>query len=61
MAAWVERNNEHQVELVTRLVEAALPCDFTATMQIAKWVYRADREGQRAGVGDGKGLETSWS
>lgn len=40
LAAWVERNRQHQAELQTRLVEAALPCDLTATVQIATWVYR---------------------
>ena len=40
LAAWAERNKEHQAELQTRLVEAALPCDLTATVQIAKWVYQ---------------------
>jgi 5-methylcytosine-specific restriction endonuclease McrA len=40
LATWVERNKEHQAELQTRLVEAALPCDLTATVQIAKWVYQ---------------------
>ena len=40
LAAWNERNNEHQAELQARLVEAALPCDLAATVQIAKWVYQ---------------------
>jgi 5-methylcytosine-specific restriction endonuclease McrA len=40
LAAWVERNNEHQGELRDRLVEAALPCDLTAAEQIAKWAYQ---------------------
>jgi 5-methylcytosine-specific restriction endonuclease McrA len=40
LAAWIERNRENQVELQARLVEAALPCDVTATVQIAKWVYQ---------------------
>ena len=40
LASWIERNQRHQVELQARLVEAALPCDVTATMQIAKWVYQ---------------------
>ena len=40
LAAWIERNREHQVELQDRLVEAALPCDLTASVQIAKWVYQ---------------------
>jgi len=39
-ASWVERNREHRVELQERLVEAALPCDLTASLQIVKWVYQ---------------------
>lgn len=39
LVAWIERNKEHQAELQERLVAAALPCDLTATVQIAKWVY----------------------
>jgi hypothetical protein len=40
LAAWIERNREQQAELQERLVAAALPCDLTATVQIAKWVYQ---------------------
>lgn len=40
LAAWVGRNREHQAEFQARLVEAELPCDLTATVQIAKWVYQ---------------------
>ena len=40
LAAWVERNRQQQVELHERLVGAALPCDPSATMQIARWVYQ---------------------
>jgi hypothetical protein len=40
LAAWIHRNREHQAELHERLVAAALPCDLTATVQIAKWVYQ---------------------
>jgi hypothetical protein len=40
LAAWIERNRKHHDELQTRLLEAALPCDLTATVQIAKWVYQ---------------------
>lgn len=40
LAAWIERNRVHQVELQERLVAAALPCDLTASVQIAKWVYQ---------------------
>lgn len=39
LAAWVERNREHRTELQERLVGAALPCDLTATVRIAQWVY----------------------
>ena len=40
LAAWVVRNREHRAELDARLVAAALPCDLTATVQIARWVYQ---------------------
>ena len=40
LAAWVERNQEHRDELHERLVGAALPCDLTAAVQIARWVYQ---------------------
>jgi 5-methylcytosine-specific restriction endonuclease McrA len=40
LAAWVERNRQHQEELQSRFQEAALPCDLSATIQIAKWVYQ---------------------
>jgi hypothetical protein len=40
LAAWVERNQLHQEELQSRLQEAMLPCDLSATIQIAKWVYQ---------------------
>ena len=40
LAAWNERNKAHQAEFQARLVEAALPCDLAATVQIAKWVYQ---------------------
>ena len=40
LAAWVERNDAHKVELQERLVAAALPCDLTASVRIAQWVYR---------------------
>lgn len=40
LSAWIERNRQHQVELQSRLTEAALPYDLTATNQIAKWVYQ---------------------
>ena len=40
LAAWVERNRPHRAELDARLTEASLPCDLTATVQIARWMYR---------------------
>ena len=40
LAVWAERNRERQGELQERLVGAALPCDLTATVRIARWVYR---------------------
>jgi hypothetical protein len=40
LAAWAERNRQHSAELRERLVDAALPCDPAATVQIAKWVYQ---------------------
>ncbi|MBY0514851.1 MAG: HNH endonuclease [Gemmataceae bacterium] len=48
LAAWVERNREHRDELDARLVAAALPCDLTATVRIARWVYQQteDAHGQ---------------
>jgi hypothetical protein len=40
LAAWSERNRLHQEELEARLQEAALPCDWSASIQIAKWAYQ---------------------
>jgi hypothetical protein len=40
LAAWIERHREHQAEFQERLVAAVLPCDLTATVQIAKRVYQ---------------------
>lgn len=40
LAAWAERNRLHQEELQSRLQEAALPCDLSASIQIARWVYQ---------------------
>ena len=40
LAAWVERNQRHQQELQSRLKEAALPCDESAAIQIARWSYQ---------------------
>ena len=40
LAAWVERNRLNQEELRSRLQAAALPCDWPASVQIARWVYQ---------------------
>jgi hypothetical protein len=40
LAAWAERNRLHQEELQSRLQQAALSCDISASLQIAKWVYQ---------------------
>ena len=40
LAAWVERNSEHRAELHERLLEASLPSDPEATVQVARWVYQ---------------------
>lgn len=39
LASWAERNRRHQAELQARLDAAGLPCDLTASIQIARWVY----------------------
>jgi hypothetical protein len=39
LAAWSQRNSESRDELNERLIEASLPCDPTATVQIARWIY----------------------
>lgn len=39
LAAWSERNRQNQEELRIRLQEAALPCDWAASTQIAQWAY----------------------
>jgi hypothetical protein len=40
LAAWIERNRGHRVELQERLVDAALPCDLLSTERVARWVYQ---------------------
>jgi hypothetical protein len=40
LAAWAKRNRLHQNELRSRFPEAALLCDWSASIQIAKWVYQ---------------------
>ena len=39
LAAWIERNKSNQEDLHVRLVEAALPHDFSASVRIAEWAY----------------------
>ena len=39
LAVWSERNRLTQDELVARLQQAALPCDLSASVQIAEWAY----------------------
>ena len=39
LSAWVARNESHRAELEERLIAAGLPCDATATTQIARWSY----------------------
>ena len=40
LAAWAERNRIHHEELESRLQAAALPCDSSASVQVARWVYQ---------------------
>jgi hypothetical protein len=40
LRAWAERNRVHQEEFQNRLQRADLPCDLSASIQIAKWVYQ---------------------
>jgi 5-methylcytosine-specific restriction endonuclease McrA len=40
LAAWSERNRLHREELQSRLQEATLPCDLSASIQIARWAYQ---------------------
>jgi 5-methylcytosine-specific restriction endonuclease McrA len=39
LAAWSERNTLNRDELHARLREAALPCDLSASVQVAQWAY----------------------
>ena len=34
------RNRQHQEELQARLQKEGLPCDWSASVQIARWVYQ---------------------
>jgi hypothetical protein len=64
LAAWNKRNNEHQTEFQAWLDEAELPCDLTATVQIAKWVYQqTEKANGQVWVMDGelKTLSPDWS
>ena len=40
LTSWAEQNRLHQEELQSRLQAAALPCDWPASVQIARWVYK---------------------
>jgi hypothetical protein len=40
LETWAQRNLESRAELDGRLIEASLPCDLAATVQIARWVYQ---------------------
>lgn len=40
LSAWADRNRVHQEELRSRLEKAALPCDQSASVQIAEWAYQ---------------------
>jgi 5-methylcytosine-specific restriction endonuclease McrA len=40
LAAWIERNHRHKAVFHDWLREKALPCDGSAAIQIAKWVYQ---------------------
>ena len=39
LAAWIERNKAHAVEIDARSAEAALPHDSAASVRIAEWAY----------------------
>jgi 5-methylcytosine-specific restriction endonuclease McrA len=39
LAAWSERNRLNREELDVRLREAELPCDLSASVQVARWAY----------------------
>jgi hypothetical protein len=38
--AWMRRNRQYRKDLAFRFQELALPCDLSASVQIATWVYR---------------------
>ena len=40
LAAWAERNSVHRSALESQLQAAALPCDWSASIRIARWVYQ---------------------
>jgi hypothetical protein len=63
LAAWIQRNTEHQGELQERLLASALPCDLTATVQIAKWIYaQAEKMNGQVWVNDKvlRPLDPNW-
>jgi hypothetical protein len=39
LAAWNDRYRANQEELDARLPELALPCDLSASIQVAQWAY----------------------
>lgn len=39
LAAWMDRNKQHSVELGRRLAAAELPHDFPASVRVAEWAY----------------------
>ncbi|MHB1035023.1 MAG: HNH endonuclease domain-containing protein [Pirellulales bacterium] len=39
LAAWSERNMLNREEILARLRESALPCDVSASVQVAQWAY----------------------
>lgn len=54
LAAWIKRNQDHHAESEERRIAAALPCDLSATVRIAAWVYQQTEKSERAGVGPRK-------
>jgi hypothetical protein len=39
LEAWAQRNADSRDELNERLIEATLPCDPAATIQVVRWIY----------------------
>ena len=46
LAAWSERNKRNQEELLARFRDAGLPCDLSASVQIAQWAYEQTEKSQ---------------